>query len=77
MGRMMDAKIQAVRKCLDAFELRVCCRPMIFFQKTRGILKLIEKMINSTKKMFFLDRNLIYLIVIYTHPNGTILLSHK
>ena len=58
------------------FELMVA-KPNVYFWKTGGSLKLVEKIIYPWKRIFFLDDNLIQLMVVYSHPKGTIFHSYK
>ena len=49
----------------------------IYLRKTNGTLELLEKIIDSQKRIFVLNGNLVQLAIIYTNYKGIIFPSHK
>ena len=49
----------------------------VYIRETSSTVKLIENFINSRKRILILDGKFVQLMVIYTHPKGTIILTQK
>ncbi|KAK4731717.1 hypothetical protein R3W88_024705 [Solanum pinnatisectum] len=65
-----------LRDIIFSYSQLMIARSKVYLTKASGTLKLIEKIINSQKRILILYSDLVQLAVVNTHPKGTIFLSH-